>query len=157
APDGKTLASGGWDDAVRLWEVATGKEMRTLGAHQAMVAAVAFSRGGKTLVSRGGLDGVVRFWAPDSGRERNRIEGLSKVNPWRFNRTAALAFAPDGKIVAIGNQKVIHFYDLTTGKETGELEAHRSCLSLAYSPDGKLLASGGVDPGKDQNSVRIWD
>ena len=63
----------------------------------------------------------------------------------------------DGKTVAIGDQKVIHFYDTASGKETGQLQAHRSCLSLAYSPDGRLLASGGVDPGKDQNSIRIWD
>jgi WD40 repeat protein len=157
SPDGRTLASGGWDGAVRLWDVTTGGELRQVGSHQAMVAAVAFSPDGKTLASRGGLDGLLRLSDPDTGRERHRAEGLSKVNPWRFNRSAALAFSPDGKTLAAGDQKVIHFYDPATGKETGNLEAHRSCLSLAYSADGKVLASGGVDPGKDQNSIRLWD
>ena len=46
APDSKVLASGGWDDTVRLWDPATGKELRKLDAHQAMVAAVVFSADG---------------------------------------------------------------------------------------------------------------
>jgi WD40 repeat protein len=157
APDGKTLASGGWDEAVRLWDVATGRELRRLEGHQqGMVAAVAFAPDGRYLASRGGLDGTVVVWDPATGRQVRRHDHLAKVNPWRFSRPAALAFSPDGNTLAVGDAKVIHFYDVATGRETASWPAHLSCLYVAYSPDGKLLASGGVD-GHDKHSIRLWD
>ncbi len=156
SPDGKVLASGGWDDMVRLWDVKTGEQLRVIFAHKAMVATVAFSSDGKYLASRGGLDGIVRLWNPATGAELRKFEGLSKVNPWRFNRDTALAFAPDGKTLAVGDAKVLHFFDPATGKETGKLDGHLSTLCVAYSADGKTLASGGID-GHDKHSLRLWD
>src|ERR1043165_325059 len=66
SPDSKTLASGGWDDMIRLWDVETGKERRKMLAHHAMVARVAFAPDGKTVASRGGIDGILRLWDPES-------------------------------------------------------------------------------------------
>lgn len=157
-PDGKTLASGGWDEAIRLWDVASGKELRRLMGHdKGMVATVTFSHDGKYLASRGGNDGTVRLWDPATGKELYILEKVQRVNPWRFNRDSALAFAPDSKSLAVGDAKVIRLLEVPTGKEIQQLAAHVVCASLAYSADGKLLATGGVDPGKDQYSLRIWD
>jgi WD40 repeat protein len=155
-PDARLLASAGWDDSVRLWDVATGKQVRRLEAHVGMVAKVAFSPDGKTLASRGGLDGTLRLWDVATGRELHTVTGLSNVNPWRFNREAALAFAPDGTALAVGDKNAIHFFDVSTAREKGHWDAHLACLSLAYSPDARVLASGGVD-GKDKNGIRLWD
>jgi sugar lactone lactonase YvrE len=60
SPDGKTLASGGPDQA-RLWEVATGKERRLLGGHQKDFFTVAFSPDGRTLATSSG-DNRIRIW-----------------------------------------------------------------------------------------------
>jgi WD40 repeat protein len=157
APDGKTLASGGWDDMVRIWDVPTGQEVRKIVAHQAMVAALVYSPDGKVLASRGGLDGIVRLWDPQTGFQVRQLTGFPKVNPWRFNREAAVAISPDGQTLAVGDAQAVQLYDLASGKEKTRLQGQRSVLSVAFSADGKLLASGGVDPGKDQNSLRLWD
>jgi WD40 repeat protein len=158
SPDGQTLASGGWDDSIRLWEVATGTELRKIHAHQAIVARVVFSADGKLLASRGGLDGLLRLWDAASGKELHKIEGLSKVNPWRFYREAALAFSPDSKTVVASDRKGVVFFDVASGKEIRRLEGYRDCMYVAFSPDGKLLATGGLDDAaKEQYSLRLWD
>ena len=60
APDGKTLASGGYDQSLRLWDVASGRELRSI-SHPAAVRALAFSADGKFIAS-GSEDKVVRMW-----------------------------------------------------------------------------------------------
>jgi WD40 repeat protein len=157
SPDGKTLASGGWDDMIRLWDVGTGKEVRKFVAHPGMVARVVFSPDGKSLASRGGVDGVLRLWDPETGAEKWKVEGVSRVNPWRFYREAALAFAPDGKTIVASTRKGLVFHDVATGKETAQWPGYRDCMYAAYSPDGKLLATGGLDDAeKESYSLRIW-
>jgi WD40 repeat protein len=157
SPDGKTLASGGWDDCVRLWDVETGKQVRKIDAHKAMVTKVAFSPDGKVLASRGGLDGMAKLWDPQTGTQLHKFTGLSAINPWRFNHDSALAFAPDSKTVAVTARGSIVTYDTASGAERRRFDAHSYGICLAYSPDGKTLASGGVDPGKDVYSLRLWD
>lgn len=157
SPDGKLLASGGWDDTVRIWDVASGKELRKIEAHKAMVGRVLFSPDGRHLASRGALDGTVRLWDVTTGLPLHKLVGLSNINPWRFNHDMALAIAPDGKTLAATARNSLVFFDLTSGTEIKRLPSHVYGITVAYSPDGKLLATGGVDEGKDVYSLRIWD
>lgn len=157
APDGKLLASGGWDDCIRLWDVATGKEVRKIDAHKAMVTRVVFSPDGKFLASRGGIDGTAKLWDPTTGTLLQKFTGLNKINPWRFNHDAALAISPDSRTVAVTARNQLVFFDVASGQELKRLDSHVYGITLAYSHDGKLLATGGVDPGTDVYSLRIWD
>ncbi|WP_322493626.1 serine/threonine protein kinase [Chloroflexus sp.] len=68
---------------------------------------------------------------------------------------SALAFSPDGAILASGAQDdpVVRLWDIRNGRELAQLRGHEDWIrSLAFSPDGRLLASGSAD-----RTVRIWD
>jgi WD40 repeat protein len=143
SPDGKTLASGSADGTVKLWDVGTGKELKTLKGHQGAVISVSYSPDGKTLASAS-YD-TVKLWDVVTGKE------LKTLNQYWVN---SVSFSPDGKTLASGSRdKTVKLWDVGTGKELKTLNGHQDVvISVSYSPDGKTLASGSVD-----KTVKLWD
>jgi len=144
------LASASQDKTGKLWDVQTGELQRTLTGHEFIVAAVAFSPDGQTLVS-GGWDDTVRFWDVNTGKLRRTIRTANAV--------FALAMSPDGRLLASGGRSNEHpennleLWDMPTGKPRGLLKGHTDAVfSLAFSPDGSILASGSGD-----YTVKLWD
>jgi len=156
SPDGKTFASGS-QDALRLWDAATGALRGGLDrpdAGWADVTSLAFSRDGKTLVSGSGdvltKDvNSLRLWdaatgAPRSGAMKGHTAPVS-----------AVAISPSGKIVASGSaDNTVRLWDAASGKPRGEpLRGHTNRVQVvAFSPDGNTLASGS-----DDSTLRLWD
>src|SRR5579871_2464202 len=142
SPDGKTLAWSGQDNSVRIWEIATGKEIRRftavtgLGAEHAWVASVAYSPDGKSLAA-GTMNGPgeVEVWELATGKDSH---------PLRMNRGGAvsIAFSPDGKILAAGTQDgVIHLWDAGTWNLLRRLKGNQAQIeAIAFAPDGEMLA-----------------
>jgi WD40 repeat protein len=65
----------------------------------------------------------------------------------------AMAFSPDGKLLAAGGTELVRVWNIKTGKVLGRYEGHRSeVLALDFSPDGKRLASASAD-----GTALIWD
>ena len=146
SPDGQTLASGGWDHTVRLWDVATGQEKAVLEGHTDGVWSVSFSPDGQTLAS-GGWDHTVRLWDVATGQEKAVLEGHTD-GVW------SVSFSPDGQTLASGGgDPAVRLWDVATGQEKAVLEGHPgSVTSVSFSPDGQTLASGDL-----ANTVRLWD
>jgi RNA polymerase sigma factor (sigma-70 family) len=151
SPDGKLLATGGYttDSDVRLWDVATGKELRVIAAG-AIVPAVAFSPDGK-VVAGGQGDGRVVLWDVATGKELRALKGAT-------DSTSALAFSPDGRLLAAagsvekGGKRAdeARLWDLRTGELLRSWKD--TATSLAFTPDGKALAILGKD-----GTVRLWE
>jgi WD40 repeat protein/serine/threonine protein kinase len=158
SPDGRRLATAGWDGAVRIWDVNTHRTVRTFRGHTTGVSTAEFRRDGKRIVSASGGSmgfgsGEVKVWDPDTGREYLTVHsGAGAVSAARFS--------PDGTRIAsaIGglsakNRGEIRVWDAATGHEVAQMPGVKAAvMALAFAPDGRTVASVGVDPG-----VRIWD
>src|SRR5581483_9341010 len=106
SPDGAVLAlSDG--RAIRLFDVATGKELLASAAHRNEVEGVAFSPAGKMALTAG--DGIV-LWDAASGKQLATLGPRSTVG--------AAVFAPDGRSVVVGypDEETIRVWDVATGK-----------------------------------------
>jgi hypothetical protein len=148
SPDGKLLATCGYDKLVKLWDAATGKEQRTLKDHSDAVYGLAFSPDGRLLASAG-ADRAVKVWEVSSGV---RLYTLGEATDWVY----AVAWSPDGKSLAAGGvDKSIRVWNATAagGKLLHSAFAHDgSVLRLAFSPDGATLYSLGED-----RTLKAWD
>ncbi|KAL4937755.1 hypothetical protein BDV06DRAFT_215643 [Aspergillus oleicola] len=146
SPDSQLLASGSFDDTVRLWNPATGALYLTLEGHLDIVSSVAFSPDGRLLAS-GSEDNTVRLWDLATGVLHLTLKGHSKT-------VSSVAFSPDGQLLASGSEdNTIRLWHPLTGAKNKILRGHTDTVhSVAFSPNGQLLASGSYD-----NSIRLWD
>jgi RNA polymerase sigma factor (sigma-70 family) len=151
APDGRSVAlPGATASRIRLCDVATGKEIRSL-ENGSEVTAVAFAPAGQTLAAVG-KDRVVRVWNIATGKEIHALpEGTAE--PGR-DALAVLAFSSDGKVLAAGtSDDSIALWDTASGKALRRLKGHTWMVTgLFFGPDGKTLFSTSWDA-----TVRRWD
>jgi WD40 repeat protein len=152
-PDGRALrlglfsASGG---ELRYLDVASGDLLpepvvRVPAArHAYMGSHVALSPAGDALALAGHY-GDIELWGLTPVREGPPLPRIPKIY--------ALAFSPDGKLLAVADGHVVRLWDTATGAERGTLKGHtRMVTAVAFTPDGRLLASASTD-----GQVKLWD
>jgi len=144
SPDGKFLASGHLNGAVKLWDVESGKELRTFSGHNESVRSVSFSPDGRFLAS-GSDDTTIKIWETERAKLVRTLTGHSRS-------VKSIAFSPDSQLLASGGfEGKIKLWDVETWEEIQTLNEERNWInSISFSPDGKLLAAGG-------RYISLWD
>jgi RNA polymerase sigma factor (sigma-70 family) len=150
-PDGRSLATGGGERIIRLWDAGSGKEWGTLTGHRHKILSLAVSPDG-TLLASGegdlhGPAGEVKLW---------HIAGRHEVAalPPHEDGASSLGFTPDGQVLATASWGgTIRLWDVVSHRLLNVLGTHRSGVSrITISPDGTLLASASND-----RMVGLWD
>ena len=145
--DGKILAVGESTETIRVWAVATGKEIHRLrapGLSGAFVIHIA--PGGRTVAVLGML-GELTVWDTLTGK-------LLARNKDKNNGRRAVAFAPDGQTLALGwDDQTVRLLDAFTGQEIRRFRGQDDEVSaLTFSPDSRKLVSGGLS-----GAGLVWD
>ncbi|MEQ1860633.1 MAG: c-type cytochrome domain-containing protein [Chthoniobacteraceae bacterium] len=152
SPDGKTLASGSYDQQIKLWDPATGAEKKTLRGHNGAVFGLAFRPDGKILASAS-ADRTVKLWDAATGARKDTL-----IQPTK--EQVAVAWSADGKrLAAAGFDNRIRTWSVRPdAKETmnpllAAIYAHEQPITrLVWSADGKTIASGAQD-----GTVKLWE
>ena len=204
--DGKLMATTGYDETVRLWEMPSGKErfrFRLAGKRNYHGPGLAFTPDGKMLAAANGSGaGALCVWDTTTGKERLKrdlsmqdgtsdlafaangktlaiLSFLSKFDPRTGNRwtehrirlwdaekgaevasfqppegaTVAIAFSPDGKMLAVAQEDGLHVCEPDTGKKLRTLSNEKTFYRrIAFSADGTLATNG-----KDAKTIQLWD
>ena len=146
SPDGTQIASAIDENTVRLWDVATGKQINSFIGHTDLIHSIAFSPDGTTIASVS-RDKTVRLWDVTTGKEKTTLVGHT-------DGVYSVAYSPDGKTIATGawyKDNMVRLWNATTGTPKTPLRNQDIVLSIAYSPDGTTLATAN---GKD---LHLWD
>jgi len=146
SPDGNLLISASFDNALKLWDVETGTEIRTFTEPSDSVWAGAFTPDGKSVVSAS-WDGILKIWDVETGVEIRTFEKHSGA-------IYECAFSPDGKmLVSASDDKNLKLWNVETGTAIKILRGHlEEVWRCAFSPDSTKILSASND-----GTLRLWD
>ncbi len=160
------------DGAVRLWDVHSGRQLRSLEAKEGRVHTLAFSPDGALLATAGWDDRAVHLWDFVTGREVRRLQSAADPASAHglFEGITALAFAPDGQTIAAisfyenksnvsaivkdddGQGRMLRLWEVATGKERYAIRQRRNEIaSVAFAPEGRTLILGRTD-----GEILLW-
>ena len=158
-PDSRTLASGGGDGYVRVWDVATGTKLGVMGRHNDRIHSLAFDTNGRYVITASD-DLTIRYWDVNVKKE-------SRAFAEDMDRLTTAAFSIDRSLIAYGaktveidlmrnrriDKRFVRLRDSVSGRDLFTFEGHTGDItSIAFLPGKRFLVSSSLD-----KTVKIWD
>jgi WD40 repeat protein len=144
SPDGKFILSSSWDETIKIWDAASGREIKTIPARGKTPLCAVWDNSG-LFIAAGFWDGSVSIWDRESGAELKSFKGHDgAVNAVSFN-------TDDSRIITASFDGTVKVWDSISTENTGTMNASGTVNAAVCSPDGNSLASGGGD-----GIIRIW-
>jgi uncharacterized caspase-like protein len=149
SPDGRAVLAGYGDSKLMLWDIDSGRWIRTFEGQPSTVSSVAFSPDGLFALS-GSSDATLKLWDVTRGQKLRTFTGHG-------GSVASVAISPDGRFALSGSHdSKLKLWDLASGRELHSFEGHTGFFdfvySVAISPDGRFVLSGGKD-----KTLKLWD
>jgi WD40 repeat protein len=147
APDGRLVATEGYDLSVKVWDVATGQIRAVLPGRMRDISPLAFDSAGNLAWIE---DGLVHHWDPATGAVW--VDRRVAVGP-----AVGIAFSPDGHLLATTSTPLTDYatclWELPAGTSQARLlPGSFSIRRVCFAPSGRVLATG-----EDSGSVKLWD
>ncbi len=144
-PDGRLALTASEDRTVKVWEIATGRELPTFQGHTMVVRAVAVTPDGRLALFASWR--AVKVWEIATGRELRTFQGHT-------DGVTAVAVTPDGRLaLSASRDGTVKVWDIVTGREVSTFQGHKDEVkAVAVTPDGRLALSASQD-----KTVKVWD
>jgi small GTP-binding protein len=147
APDGERALSGGADNALRLWDLGTGRCLHVFEGHTGAVGGVAWGKDQRSALSCSSHDRTLRLWDLKTGLCLRILEAHT-------GGVVGVASSGDGRLaLSAALDRTVRLWDLATGRCLKVLEGHTDAPpGVALSPDNRFALSAALD-----RTVRLWD
>ena len=146
SPDGRLALSGSADNTLKLWDLNTGKEIRTFSGHVGSVLSVAISPDGRLALS-GSDDKTLKLWDINTGKEIRTFWG-------HVGSVLSADLSQDGRFALSGSgDTTMTLWDINTGEAIRTFLVKEGITSVAFSPDGRFAISGGAA----RRTLRLWE
>lgn len=175
SPDGRLIVAPapGAAATLLLFDLATGKEVRTIDAPLGIVS-FAFSPDSRSLATEN-ADWTITLWEVASGKQQARmgkpvvasqpagggmggfafvVDGFPGGDAGAPTGPVHLSFSADGRAIAMrGSGEAVDVHDVATGEQVGQFKGHKGRIeTLAFAPDSRMLATGATD-----TTILLWD
>jgi hypothetical protein len=148
SPDAETFLTGSSDYTIKLWNIKTGREIRTFEGHSKSVAVMAVTPDGRHFAS-GSDDNTLRLWDLDSEQE---ISIFQHRRPYEGSFTA-IEFSPDGRYIVSSNRRCeIILWDVAERREIESVDAGKIVNCIAFSPDGRQVMTAHAN-----GFLKLWE
>jgi WD40 repeat protein len=142
SPDGRHLATGGYDGIIRIWDTETGNFEHAFVGHDSYVYGLAWSPDGNYLASAGSFNATARVWEAKTGLCVRVLKGHKGY-------VSHVAWSPDGNrlLTAGGSSGFITMWDVPAGKQLNTTEYGNPIYSISFAKNGEHIATSAAKAG----------